>query len=205
MCKKISMVVVSIVLTFSSFQLRAEDHPAQTLVVESITSMLDVLKNEKDRIKTDPEFLKAKVDELIVPSLDFNAMTILAVGKFWRKMDIEQKTELVTEFKKFMLSTYTSYLTEYSGERINFEPFRPGSREDRAVVRSKVSQSAGSDVMVNFRLRDSGGWSIVDIETQIDGNWIKLVVGQRPGFAKEIEKGGITGLINTLKERNSKS
>lgn len=201
MYKNLSMVLVAIALTFSSFQLRAEEHPAQTLVVESITTMLDVLKNEEDKIKSDPEFLQVKVNELIVPNLDFNTMTKLAVGKFWRQADADQKTELVVEFKTLLLNTYTGALAEYSGETINFEPFRPESREDRAVVRSTFSQSAGSDVPVIYKLRDKDGWSIYDIEV----NSISLVTSYRSAFANEIDRGGIAGLIETLKERNNKS
>lgn len=201
MYKNLSMVLVAIALTFSSFQLRAEEHPAQTLVVESITTMLDVLKNEEDKIKSDPEFLQSKVNELIVPNLDFNTMTKLAVGKFWRQADADQKTELVVEFKTLLLNTYTGALAEYSGETINFEPFRPESREDRAVVRSTFSQSAGSDVPVIYKLRDKDGWSIYDIEV----NSISLVTSYRSAFANEIDRGGIAGLIETLKERNNKS
>lgn len=195
------MALVAIALSFSSYQLRAEDHPAQTLVVDSISSMLDVLKNEKEKIKSDPEFLQGKVDELIVPNLDFNTMTKLAVGKFWRKADAGQKTELVVEFKTLLLNTYTGALAEYSGESISFEPFRPENREDRAVVRSTFSQSAGSDVPVIYKLREKDGWSIYDIEV----NSISLVTSYRSAFTNEIDKGGIAGLINTLKERNNKS
>ena len=201
MYKKLMMVLAAIALSFSSYQLRAEDHPAQTLVVDSITSMLDVLKNEKEKIKSDPEFLQGRVDELIVPNLDFNTMTKLAVGKFWRKADASQKTELVVEFKTLLLNTYTGALAEYSGESINFEPFRPEDREDRAVVRSTFTQSAGSDVPVIYKLREKDGWSIYDIEV----NSISLVTSYRSAFTNEIDKGGIAGLIETLKERNSKS
>ena len=201
MYKKLMMVLAAIALSFSSYQLRAEDHPAQTLVVDSITSMLDVLKNEKEKIKSDPEFLQGRVDELIVPNLDFNTMTKLAVGKFWRKADAGQKTELVVEFKTLLLNTYTGALAEYSGESINFEPFRPEDREDRAVVRSTFTQSAGSDVPVIYKLREKDGWSIYDIEV----NSISLVTSYRSAFTNEIDKGGIAGLIETLKERNSKS
>lgn len=201
MYKKLMMVVAAITLGLSSYQVRAEDHPAQTLVVDSIMSMLDVLKNEKEKIKSDPEFLQGRVDELIVPNLDFNTMTKLAVGKFWRKADAAQKTELVVEFKTLLLNTYTGALAEYSGESINFEPFRPEDREDRAVVRSTFSQSAGSDVPVIYKLREKDGWSIYDIEV----NSISLVTSYRSAFTNEIDKGGIAGLIETLKERNNKS
>lgn len=201
MLKKFNSVVLAMALVFGSPIVVAQEHPAQTLVVESIGTMLDVLKNERDRIKAEPEYLQSRVDELIVPNLDFSTMTKLAVGKFWRKADAEQKVELVVEFKTLLLNTYTGALTQYSGESIDFEPFRAEKREDRAVVRSTFSQSGGSDVPVIYKLRDKDGWSIYDIEV----NSISLVTSYRSAFANEIGKGGIAGLIETLKDRNNKS
>ena len=127
-------------------------------------------------------------------------MTKLAVGKFWRKADAAQKTELVVEFKTLLLNTYTGALTQYSGESIEFEPFRAEERDDRAVVRSTFSQSGGSDVPVIYKLRDKDGWGIYDIEVIS----ISLVTSYRSAFANEISNGGIAGLIETLKERNNK-
>ena len=179
----------------------AAEHPAQELVVDSTTEMLSILKNEGDRIEAEPEYLDAKVEEIVVPNLDFNTMTKLAVGKFWRQADADQKTELVTEFKTLLLNTYTSAMTEYSGGTISFEPFRPESREDRAVVRSVFDQSGGQDVPVTYKLRDKDGWSIYDIE--VDG--LSLVTSYRTAFASEIRKGGVAGLLDTLKDRNARS
>jgi len=179
----------------------AAEHPAQEIVVESTTEMLTLLKSESGRIAEDPAYLTAKVEEIVVPNLDFNTMTKLAVGKFWRQADAAQKTELVTEFKTLLLNTYTGAMTEYSGGTIEFEPFRPESREDRAVVRSVFDQPSGQDVPVNYKLRDKGGWSIYDIE--VDG--LSLVTSYRSAFANEIRKGGVAGLLETLKERNAKS
>ena len=179
----------------------ATEHPAQDLVVASTMEMLDVLKNESERIEAEPEYLEAKVEEIVVPNLDFNTMTKLAVGKFWRKADGAQRTELVEEFKTLLLNTYTSALTEYSGGTIEFEPFRPEKRDDRAVVRSVFDQPSGQDVPVIYKLRDKDGWSIYDIE--VDG--LSLVTNYRTAFTSEIRKGGIDGLLETLRERNAKS
>lgn len=202
MFKRIQISLAALLLSMvSTVLVAAEQHPAQTLIVDSISTLLEVLETEGDRLKSDPDYLQSKVDELVVPNLDFNTMTKLAVGKFWRKADSAQKIELVTEFKTLLLNTYTSALTQYSGESIVFEPFRPESREDRAVVRSTFSQSGGSDVPVTYKLRSKSGWTIYDIEV----NNISLVTSYRSAFANEIEKGGIAGLLTTLKDRNAQS
>lgn len=201
MMKRMKVFLVAIALTLAGGAVKAEDHPAQAMVESAIMDMLDVLKNDGDRLKSDPAYLQSKVDELLVPHLDFETMTRLAVGKFWRRADGDQQVTLVEEFKALLLNTYTGALTEYSGETINFEPFRPEEREDRAVVRSTFSQSGGSDVPVIYKLREKGGWTIYDIEV----NGISLVTNYRTAFSNEIENGGIDGLIATLKERNGNS
>ncbi|ASJ75913.1 MlaC/ttg2D family ABC transporter substrate-binding protein [Granulosicoccus antarcticus] len=200
MFKKIQVVLTSLILSVASMATFAADHPAQEMVESSITSMLDVLKNDGDKIESDPDYLQSKVDELIVPHLDFDTMTKLAVGKFWRRADESQQVELVEEFETLLLNTYTGALTQYSGETITFDPFRPEEREDRAVVRSTFTQSGGSDVPVVYKLREKGGWTIYDIEV----NNISLVTNYRTAFTSEIGKGGIDGLIKTLKDRNAK-
>jgi phospholipid transport system substrate-binding protein len=201
MFKRFQITFAAMLLCLISTVSVAAEHSAQTLIVDSITAMLQVLETEGDKIKSDPDYLQAKVDELIVPNLDFNTMTKLAVGKFWRRADAAQKTELVTEFKTLLLNTYTSALTQYGGESIAFEPFRPESREDRAVVRSTFSPSGGSDVPVTYKLREKSGWTIYDIEV----NSISLVTSYRSAFSNEIDKGGIIGLLAALKDRNAKS
>ena len=201
MFKRLQVLLTALVLSVSSMVSVAAEHPAQTLVVDAISAMLDVLKNDGDKIKSDPDYRQSKVDELLVPHLDFDTMTKLAVGKFWRRADAAQQAELVIQFKMLLLNTYTDALTEYGNETITFEPFRPEERDDRAVVRSTFSQSGGSDVPVLYKLRDKGGWSIYDISV----NNISLVTNYRTAFTNEIGKGGIAGLIDTLKERNAKS
>ena len=179
----------------------AQEHPAQELVVDAVSQAIEVLEVEADDLANDPELLSQRVEELIVPHVDFNTMTKLAVGKFWRRADATQKTELVTEFKDLLMNTYAGALSEYKGQTITFLPFRPERRDDRAVVRSQFNQAGGSGtVPVIYKLRDKDGWSIYDIEV----NDLSLVTSYRNAFSNEISKGGIEGLLGTLKQRNAK-
>lgn len=203
MFKRTRMLAAAVLMTMAASFVQAADHPAQILVEDAISTMFALYQDEGDRLKSDPEFLQEKIDELIMPNLDFETMTKLAVSKFWRRADADQHTALVDEFTTLLLNTYTSALTQYSGDTgtIKFAPFRAEKRDDRAVVRSTFTQSAGADVPVLYKLRDNDGWKIYDIEV----NDVSLVTGYRSAFSNEIEKNGIDGLIETLKERNGKS
>ena len=179
----------------------AAEHPAQELVENAIGTMMVFLDENESAIKNDPSLLDAKVNELFVKHIDFATMTKLTVGKHWKKATAEQRTELVTEFENMLLGTYTQALTEYGGETMDFEKFRPEKRDDRAVVRSTFNQSNGSKVPVVYKLRDKDGWKIYDIVVEN----LSLVTSYRPAFADEIKRGGIAGLLDTMRENNAKS
>lgn len=192
-------LLATCVLGFSGSALA--EHPAQELVENAIVAMMAFLDENKSAIKKDPALLDAKVTELFVKHIDFNTMTKLTVGKHWKKATPEQRTELVTEFENMLLGTYTQALSEYAGETMDFEKFRPEKRDDRAIVRSTFNQSNGSKVPVVYKLRDKNGWKIYDIVVEN----LSLVTSYRPAFADEIKRGGIAGLLNTMRENNAKS
>ncbi len=199
---KIKQVLAGLLFsTLALGVLAADDHPAQAMVVNSTSQLIDVLKTQSDRIKNDEAFLDEQIDKFVVPYVDFNTMTKLAVGKSWKQADAQQRVDLVNEFKALLLNTYTNALTEYSGESIEFEDFKPERRDDRAVVRSTFKQASGSTVPVLYKLREKDGWLIYDIEV----DQISLVTSYRTAFSSEIEKGGIDGLLKTMKDKNANS
>ncbi len=199
---------VALALSVAASTVVAQDvHPAQQKVIGVVNSMLELYKEEGVRLTNDPEFLQTKVDELVVPNIDFESMTKLAVSKFWTRADDGQRSELVEEFTQLLLGTYTDALSEYGGddggESVAFEAFRAERRDDRAVVRTNFKQATSSDVAVWYKLAKLGGseWKIYDIV--VDDS--SLVTLYRSGFASEIEKSGIDGLIKLMKKRNGKT
>ncbi len=199
--KGFALAVVMAGTALVSGQAASAEHPAQQLVEDSVAQLLELMRTEGDRVREDRDYLLGKLDEMVVPHLDFVSMTKLSVGKYWRRATDDQKTALVEQFKQFLLNTYTSAVNEYKGGEVAFERFRPAGREDRAVVRSTFTQPSGGNVPVVYKLRDKEGWKIYDIEVE----QLSLVTNYRSSFASEIDKNGIDGLISLLKERNGKA
>ena len=160
--------------------------------------MLNFLAENIDEVKSNPTLLENKVDEEIVPHIDFVAMTRLSVGKNWRAADKQQQEDLVTEFQILLLNAYNAAMTQYGGQEAIFEDFRPESREDRAVVRSAFMANGSTDVPVSYKLREKGEWLIYDIEVA----GLSLVNNFRQKFTDEINSNGIEGLLAFLRKRN---
>ncbi len=171
-------------------------HPAEDLVKRVTSEIIETL--EKPQAKVDKKFVQTALERDVVPHIDFTLMTKLAVGKHWTTATAEQKKSLVAEFQDLLVNTYTRALNEYSGQSLEFLPFKPEEREDRAVVSSIFKDSGGVKFPVDYKLRNKDAWLIYDIEVEN----ISLVLGYRSDFSSQIAKGGLDGLIRTLREKN---
>ncbi|MDQ7076020.1 MAG: ABC transporter substrate-binding protein [Gammaproteobacteria bacterium] len=194
----LKFLAFSLLSAFSTLALA--DSP-QEMVIKTTDSLFELLKKEQDRLQSDPVFLRQQVDELILPHMDFNAMTKLAVGKNWRKATAKQRRELEAQFRELLVSTYANSLSEFAKHEIKFLPFRTSSRKNRAQVRSQVLQAGAASISMVYRLRKKKEqWKIYDIT--IDG--ISLVTNYRSSFTGEVSKNGIQGLIKVLQDKNQR-
>ncbi len=137
----------------------------------------------------------------ILPHVDFERMTTLAVGRYWRESSPEQRQRLVEEFRDLLVYTYSGAISQVKDQRVEFRPFRADPADTEVEVKSRVLQSRGEPIQLNYRLeKTSDGWKIYDVN--VLGAW--LVESYRNSFATEIGKNGIDGLINVLSERNKR-
>lgn len=173
-------------------------HPAHDLVKGVTEKFIATLASPE--AKSDKAFVKTAVDRDVLPHIDFESMTKLTVGKAWKDASAEQRDTLVSEFRTFLLGTYTTALDQYSGQSLEFLPYEAGKRDDRAEVRTLFKDpAASSPIPIDYKLHNKNGpWMIYDIKVE----QVSLVLGYRSEFGAQIDKGGIDGLINVLKEKN---
>jgi len=184
----------------------ASDEPdpadAQKLVEDTTHELLEELRAQAAAGEIDPEVLKQRVDELVKPHLDFVTMTRLAVGRHWRSANDDQKRALVEEFRELIVNTYSSALEQvknYDGQDVEFLPLQESEHPDRVEVRSRVVQPDGARIPVHYGLRyTDGAWKLYDIV--VDG--ISLVTTYRSSFSSVVNRDGIDGLIEDLREKN---
>ena len=199
MIKRVLGLVTGAALLLSSALAFA--HPAQDVVEKTTNEIMTILTNDKERLQNDRAYLQQVIDEQIMPVLDFEAMTALSIGKNWRSATEQQKKDLIEQFEQLLINTYMSALELYTGQAMEFKPFRPEAREDRAVVRASFAQpNSNKGVPVNYKLRlNDGVWKIYDI----DVNNINLVNTYRSTFNQRIAQSGIDGLIEEMKQKNA--
>lgn len=205
---KLSLVTVLVltgILGFAARVSRAEPTtqaaPLATgrAVIDDMTvKVLAVLRDEK---LSKPE-RKAKVEAIADERMDFEKLSTLALGKYWRGLSPEQKTDFVKEFRKHLAATYGHTTDEYTDEDIKVLSERIESDGDSSVTTSIIGLKDGKRqevAKVDYRLRKKAdSWKIIDVN--IDG--VSLAMNFRSQFQDIMTNGGIEKLLKLLHEKN---
>jgi phospholipid transport system substrate-binding protein len=189
--------------TAQSAQTVAESAETPQVLIQRVTQeVLEIARNDKDVKAGDRKRIHQLVETKILPHVDFQRTTSMAVGRYWREASPQQQQQLIGEFRSLLMHTYAGALSQIGSQKPDFKPQRSHADESEAEVRFQVSQARGGDPMqLSYRLHKSAdGWKVYDVN--LLGAW--LIETYKGSFAAEIGKSGIDGLIRSLAEKNRK-
>ena len=163
--------------------------------------VLRMLREDHELLAKEPARIYKLIDDYILPYLDDVTMAKLALGKYWKKASKKQKLAFVSEFKSMLVRTYSKSLLEFKDQSIHYFPLKLAAGAKKASVKAEVIQPGGPSIPLAYRMRlKSSGWKVYDIK--VDG--ISLVTSYRGTFTQEVRKSGIDGLLDYLRDKNSK-
>jgi phospholipid transport system substrate-binding protein len=169
------------------------------LVRDLSNDVLNAIKSDKGLASGDIARVQKLIDEKVLPYVDFQKMTQLAVGRGWRQATPEQRTALTREFRTLLVRTYSGALSQITDHQVKLRPFRGQPNDTDVLVGTNIVASRGDPIQLDYRLEKSNaGWKIYDVN--ILGVW--LVENYKSQFASEINANGIDGLIKSLTDRN---
>lgn len=175
-----------------------EERP-DILVKRISQEVLEAIKLEKNIQATNINNIISLIQKKILPYVDINRMTALAVGYYWREATLEQKKQLSTQFRQLLVYTYAGAISQINDYKIKYRPLNINLNDTDVEVNSQIIQSPGKSIQLNYRLeKQIDGWKMYDIN--IMGIW--LVEAYKDIFKNEIIKSNIDGLIKTLTNKN---
>lgn len=179
----------------------AEPLQEPQLVIQSISDQLrQVMDRDQNRFETDPSYVFRLANDILVPNIDFDRVSSLALGKYWRKASQAQRSAFAAEFKKLLVRTYSTAFYEFMNWDIRYSPLRLSPTMDDASVSTKVLRPDAPPVTVIYRMhRRSGHWMAYDVK--IEG--VSLVTNYRSRFSREVRQGGMDGLVDLLTRLNN--
>jgi phospholipid transport system substrate-binding protein len=182
-------------------QLAMAQTAPDALVRSVADDVLRIVQQDKQLREGDTSKMAQLIEEKIVPHFDFERMTRLAVGRNWREATPEQRRTLLEEFRTLLVRSYSAAYTSYRHIVVEVRPLKVQPDEDDVQVKSQIKLPGGAPpVNVDYSMvKNSDAWKVYDVS--VDG--VSLVTTYRSTFAEEVRKGGVEGLIKSLKDLNT--
>jgi len=179
----------------------ASEVPPETMILNLSTEVLDAIRDDKAIQAGDFNRVQKLVNERILPKVDFDKMTRLAVGRAWRGATAEQRAALTEQFRILLMRTYSGALSKVSDQKVRLRPSHGQDNPNDVIVRTQVVPSQGDPIGLDYRLeRTDAGWKIYDLN--ILGVW--LVENYKTEFGQTLNQGGVDNLIQVLTDKNQK-
>lgn len=197
-----SRLLLSLIVSFFfSATAGAQELAPEQLVRKITNDVLAAVKSDKELAAGDKQKALKVAEEKVLPYVDFEYSTRLAVGRSWRQASPAQRQELVTEFRNMLVRTYTNSISAYQGQTLRVLPPRgKEDADDEATVRTQFVRPGGQPLGIEFQMHKTAkGWKVYDIT--VEG--VSLVLTYRSEFDAVVKQEGIDGLVKRLTQKNT--
>jgi len=141
----------------------------------------------------------ADLKTLLDDNTDLDLVARLVLGRHWRSASEADRKEYVGLFRKILTNTLAARLGDYEGQTFEVVGNNALSERDTAV-QTRINRLNGAPPLsVDWRVRQGdGGYAIIDVVAE----GVSLVVSQRNEVGSIVERQGMPGLIETMRERS---
>ena len=166
-----------------------------------------VISTTEKAIKTltdesiDPQEKELRFGKLFDKNFDIPSISRFVLGKYWKSATTTQKKEFIVTFRNYIVKTYSSRFSEYTGEKLTLINSENESNPKLFIVHTALNREDAPPIKVDWRVGlKKDRYVILDII--IEG--ISLAITQRSEFVSVIDQndGNVDNLIKLLKEKS---
>lgn len=163
--------------------------------------ILTTLKNNKSKLKQDPEIIRSAVRKYLLPIVDTRGMARSVLGRqAWNKASESERNQFIQAFTKLVIRTYSNPLAQYTDETIHFLPLRAAVSGRFIRVNSVIKRPNGQNIPLSYSLiAKNGNWKIYDLS--VEG--VSLLESFRSQFAEALQTSSMETLIRKLDKKAS--
>ena len=194
-----SFIVTGLIVSWLSVGIAAAAEPtgAREVLDGQIKNALAVLRDETlTQVQK-----RQKIIELADQQMDFETMSRLTLGRYWRDLSADQRAAFVEAFRRHLSNTYGNLLNGYTDEDV--APIGDHAEPDGdCTVQCRVIGTVGGArqelAKVECRLRrKSQQWKVIDV-TAVG---VSVVAIFRAQFQAIMADGGFNRLLKLLREK----
>ena len=170
--------------------------PGPQDIMEDLTARLfAALDKESAAIRHTADGVLPLVDQLLSPHFDKEYAGRLVLGLHWRGATQDQRELFSAALYRRLLRTYAGAVAEWTADRVKILPLRADPEALQVTVHTRVTDSRGSIVPVDFRLHHTAeGWKIFDVI--VDG--VSYVRNYHEDTDTEVAQKGLDAAIARL-------
>ena len=169
---------------------------AETFIAAIGEQVVEILR---DADQSDADKLAA-LKSLLDSHTDLDLVARLVLGRHWQTASENERRDYVELFRQILMNTMAERMSDYEGQ--TFEVVGSNLLNERdTAVQTRINRLRGAPPLrVDWRLRQTGDdFAIIDVIAE----GVSLVVSQRNEVGSVVERQGMSGLIETMRERSS--
>ena len=156
-------------LAFANFE--SEENFVSDFAASAISILGDEGLNNNDK--------NIQFTDLVMSSIDINFISQIVLGKYWKLISDDQKSEYLKAFRAYFISSYANRLDQYSGEKVVV--ISSNAAKKYVIVKTNIVREGTETLKIelDWRLiKRDGSTKIVDLS--IEG--ISLIIAERETF-----------------------
>ncbi len=159
-----------------------------------------LLASMKSATKTSVKQRFDALEQIVDHTFHSKLMIQVASGSHWRKASETQQTLLVTGFSKFSAATYAAQFDGFSGQSFHTIGQKPGPKTDILVETRIINPGSGTISLIYVVRKKNDRWQVIDV---LVDTGISNLARMRSEYRQVLKSGGITELINVLKDKTT--
>jgi phospholipid transport system substrate-binding protein len=157
-------------------------------------TLIEVMKDSK---KLGYQGRYKKLEPVVKESFEFEAVSQIALGGHWKKLDKQQKTAFVEKLTELSIATYAAQFNSYGGEAFKYDS-NQDLKNDRLLIRYFLTSPNDKPIKFEYMVNElNGQWRIINII--VDG--ISDLALKKAQYTSVIDREGFDSLLNKLSQK----
>jgi len=158
------------------------------------STLIEVMKEAK---QLGYEGRYKKLEPVVKEVFEFEAVSQIALGNHWKKLDRQQKTAFIEKLTDLSIATYAAQFNDHSGEEFKYDSAQD-MKSDRVLLRYFLTSPNEKPIKFEYIVNEfNGQWRIINII--VDG--ISDLALKKAQYTSVIDREGFDSLLNKLSQK----
>lgn len=166
---------------------------------------------DQEKVQKNKEHLRVIVQEELMPYIDYKYAAYRVLGSYIQKIRTMENKEdkaqaikhvrtFIDVFQRYLVATYAGVFTQYTDQKVEFGAVKDFSKDDVAIVKTKIIEAGKPDIRIDFKVRKgkNNEWRAYDMMAE----GISLLDAKQTELHGILRQQGIEHVIQLLDKKS---